>query len=118
MVDDDNGCLENTTLRGDGGSWVDAVPDEASVKAGPCACARLLVSVFACSVRVGLLCIVILSVCCRVVGSSTAVVVLTLYLRLHLKRQLHYLRLGMLALFALTGALRGCACVARARACC
>ena len=34
---------------------------------------------------------------------STILTVLTLYLRLHLKRQLHYLRLGMLALFTLTG---------------
>lgn len=34
---------------------------------------------------------------------STVVTVLTLYLRLHLTRQLHYLRLGMLALFTLTG---------------
>lgn len=36
-------------------------------------------------------------------GGSTILTVLTLYLRLHLKRQLHYLRLGMLALFTLTG---------------
>ena len=34
---------------------------------------------------------------------SAILTVLTLYLRLHLKRQLHYLRLGMLALFTLTG---------------
>ena len=38
-------------------------------------------------------------------GGSTILTVLTLYLRLHLKRQLHYLRLGMLALFTLTGTL-------------
>ena len=36
-------------------------------------------------------------------NASAITSVLTLYLRLHLKRQLHYLRMGMLALFVLTG---------------
>lgn len=34
---------------------------------------------------------------------ATVSTVLTLYLRLHMKRQLHYLRLGMIALFVMTG---------------
>ena len=34
---------------------------------------------------------------------STVATVLSLYMRLHLKRQLHYLRLGMMVLFTLTG---------------
>lgn len=42
-------------------------------------------------------------------GASTILTVLTLYLRLHLKRQLHYLRLGMMALFTLTGIVHGAA---------
>ena len=36
-------------------------------------------------------------------GSSAVSTVFTLYVRLHLKRQLHYLRIGMLALFVLAG---------------
>jgi hypothetical protein len=36
-------------------------------------------------------------------GSSAVSTVFTLYIRLHLKRQLHYLRIGMLALFVLAG---------------